>query len=353
MFKHLEMNERVSCALAALIFSALALVFCLDIAVAPKYSDFVVGSVTWSAQTKFQDLIAVPAFLAAFVCVFLFLASTIERQKKKFGTDSALELSSQYLWWSLPAVAAIASFVFFEQKDSRIFYGSISGITFIAVAATASALRGIDISPRTYGVGALGILLLALVKPELALVLGRAPAGMTSGIDLTRLARLGYAIAALGWVAGLIYALWSPKGFSRNIGKLLLVVQLGLSTFYLVLYPARLQEPNGNVSKYDTSVWLKILLIGMVIWAIIDIIRRYRKYSLSQDLSTLLSPIAFFGLLLALKAGNTIFPIVSPDDYHFGESMLGWWSYLHGVVPYIGAVAGAECNTVIELKQEP
>lgn len=207
MFKHLEMNERVSCALAALIFSALVLVFCLDVAVAPRYADFVVGSITWSAQTKFQDLIAVPAFLAAFVCAFLFLASTIERQKKLFGTNSALELSIQYLWWSLPAVAAIASFVFFEQKDSRIFYGSISGVTFIAVAATASALRGIDVNPRIYGVGALGILLLVLVKPELALVLGRAPAAMVSDIDLTRLARLGYTIAALGWVAGLIYAL--------------------------------------------------------------------------------------------------------------------------------------------------
>ncbi|OAE16956.1 hypothetical protein A2T76_08405 [Pseudomonas brenneri] len=338
MFKHLEMNERVSCTLAALIFSALALVFCLDVAVAPKYADFVVGSVTWAAQTKFQDLVAVPAFLVAFVCAFLFLASTIERQKKLFGTDSALELSSQYLWWSLPAVAAITSFVFFEQKDSRIFYGSISGITFIALAATASALRGIDVNPRIYSVGAVGILLLALVKPELALVLGRAPAAMVSDIDLTRLARLGYVIAALGWVAGLIYAIWSPKGFSRNVAKLLLIVQLGLSTFYLVLYPARLQEPNGSVSKYDTSVWLKILLVGMIAWAIIDVIKRFRKYSLSQDLSVLFSPVAFFGLLLALKAGNTIFPVVSPDDYHFGESMLGWWSYLHGVVPYIGYI---------------
>ncbi|MBH3425499.1 hypothetical protein [Pseudomonas gessardii] len=338
MFKHLEMNERVSCALAALIFSALALVFCLDVAVAPKYADFVVGSVTWSAQTKFQDLVAVPAFLVAFVCAFLFLASTIERQKRLFGTDSALELSSQYLWWSLPAIAAVASFVFFEQKDSRIFYGSISGITFIALAATASALRGIDVNPRIYSVGALGILLLALVKPELALVLGRAPAAVASDIDLTRLSRLGYVIAALGWVAGLIYAIWSPKGFSRNVSKLLLIVQLGLSTFYLVLYPARLQEPNGSVSKYDTSVWLKVLLVGMIAWAIIDVIKRFKKYSLSQDLSALFSPVAFFGLLLALKAGNTIFPVVSPDDYHFGESMLGWWSYLHGVVPYIGYI---------------
>ena len=36
--------------------------------------------------------------------------------------------------------------------------------------------------------------------------------------------------------------------------------------------------------------------------------------------------------------GNTVAPHISSDDYHFGESLLGWWSYLQGVVPYVGYV---------------
>lgn len=33
--------------------------------------------------------------------------------------------------------------------------------------------------------------------------------------------------------------------------------------------------------------------------------------------------------------GTTIFPNISADDYHFGESLLGWWSYMQGAIPYI------------------
>jgi hypothetical protein len=43
-----------------------------------------------------------------------------------------------------------------------------------------------------------------------------------------------------------------------------------------------------------------------------------------------------FALLIALRVGNTVSPFISPDDYHFGETVIGWWSYLHGVLPYVG-----------------
>jgi len=50
------------------------------------------------------------------------------------------------------------------------------------------------------------------------------------------------------------------------------------------------------------------------------------------------SPFAIFGLVVSLKTGRTVTPHISSYDYHFGEQLLGWWSYLKGFVPYVDYV---------------
>ena len=335
MFKHLEMNERVSSVLATVVITAFALLLCLGISTAPKYADFIVGYISWTADTKFQDQVVAPVFIAVLFCALLFFTSLMGRQKKQFGSDSALVFSNQLLWWSLPAITAIACMVLGTDFEPKVLYCSVFGVSFIALAVTVGAVKKVNVDPRVFGLGALGILLLALVQLEVVLALGRAPAAWTNGVELSRYAKPTYGIAIVGWILGMAYIVWSPKGFARIASWLVMAGQLGLSTFYLALYPARIQEPDGSISKYETTVWLKVLVIAMLVWGVVDVLRRFRRYTSTSDIATLLSPIAFFGLLVGLKMGTTIFPNISAADYHFGESLLGWWSYLQGAIPYI------------------
>lgn len=335
MFKHLEINERASSILAAAVITAFALLLCLGISSAPKYTDFIVGSLGWYAGSKLQDQIVAPVFIAVAFCSLVFFTSIAGRQKKQFGSESALALSNQLLWWSLPAIAGIARMVLGAGLEPNVLYCSVFGLSFVALAVTVGVLKKVYLDPRIISLGALGILLLILFQLELVLVLGRVPTDLTLGIELSRYAKPNYAMAFFGWGLCMMCICWNPKGFARIAPCLLVAGQLGLPAFYLALYPARIQQPDGTIFQYDTTVWLKVLVIGMLVWGVIDVLRRARRYASTHDIATLLSPIAFFGLLVGLKMGTTIYPNISPDDYHFGEMLLGWWSYLQGAVPYV------------------
>jgi hypothetical protein len=86
---------------------------------------------------------------------------------------------------------------------------------------------------------------------------------------------------------------------------------------------------------------LKGLVIALAVAGVIDVFRRYVGYCRDerQSYKVLFSPLALFGLLIAFKFGNTIGPSISPNDYEFGQNLVGWWSYLKGVVPYVGYIS--------------
>lgn len=322
--------------LAAIVVAALVLFLCLSMTENQIYSDFIVGNLTWYAGAKLQDLVAAPVFIIVLFGVLLFISSLIKWQKKRFGISQAAELSNQLIWWSLPSITAISALTLGGQLDEKMLYVSVFGIGFIAIAVIVSARKNVVIDPRVFSLGALSIILLSLTKLELSLVTGRAPMSIFGHLDLSSDIGTIYSIALCGWFAGLLYVFLKPGKVSRKTPWLLLASQLGITVFYLTLYPAHLQQPDGSLSNYQTTVWLKILVVGMIVWSVVDIVRRFRTYSASEDITHILSPVAFFGLLIGLKAGITLPPNINPDDYHFGEILLGWWSYLQGVIPYVG-----------------
>lgn len=339
MLNQLSSSEKLAVIVSSCVLATVALLATLKLTIAPSYADFIVGQITWQAGTKLQDLIAAPVFIAVLFFVFLFLSLQLIKQKQQFGSNYTNQLSDQLIWWSVPSFAAIFSLILGATIDEKLLAISAAGIIFIAVASSYNASRLINVSPVTIGASTFAIILIALVPLEIALVLGRAPIALVGDINLARYAKAMYIFMVLGLVLALFYATRYPEKLSRLLPKLILIGQLGLPTLFLTLYPARLLQPNGTLTKYETTVWLKILVVGLIVWGLSDVIRRYRKYSATtNDWMRLLSPIGLFALLVGLKIGNTIAPQISPDDYHFGESLLGWWSYLQGTIPYVGYV---------------
>jgi hypothetical protein len=53
-----------------------------------------------------------------------------------------------------------------------------------------------------------------------------------------------------------------------------------------------------------------------------------------------LSPVALFALVIALRYASTAVPLVSADDFHFGERLLGWWRTLRfHAIPFVDYVS--------------
>lgn len=340
MFKQFSSTEKLAVAAPSCVLAALALVASLKFALAPSYADFIVGNIAWQADTKLQDLIAAPVLIAVLFFGVLFLSLQLIKQKQQFGEGCSIELSNQLIWWSVPSIAAIFSLTLGFAIDEKLLIMSSTGIGLVAIISASCTAKKIKISPEIIGVGTLSIMLAGLIPLEIALVLGRAPIALVSSVTVTRYEMATYVVSGIGLLFWLLYGVRYPEKLSCLLPKLILIGQIGLPTLFLSLYPARLLQPNGILTKYQTTWEFRVLVAGMVAWGMFDVIRRYRKFSTiaGHSRAFLFSPIALFGLLIALKVGNTIAPFISPDDYHFGEMTLGVWSYLHGVIPYVGYI---------------
>lgn len=376
MLKQFTTIEKLGVIISSYLIAVIASLACLYLTIAPTYPDFIVGHITWGAGTKMQDFIVVPVFIAVFLLsIFLFefilasqerlfkhkdnpevkkqlkfMSSLKTKLKQLLGDICAKELPHQLILWSLPAIIVIsrsissilmASTMIDINFETEPFLISAVGIGFIIISAILSNLVNKDntgASIKMFSFWAFAVFLVALLPLGLALILGRITIFYTQEIGLSLFVGLAYAIAVFGIALGLCCVIWNSKKLSQFLPILLLIGQLGLCALFLTLYPARFLQPDGVLVKYETTVLLNLFVLGVIFWSVSDVIYRYKKYLATADWIKLLSPIALFAVLIGFRAGNTVVPHISPDDFHFGEGLLGWWSYLHGAVPYVDFV---------------
>ncbi|MEM7018730.1 MAG: hypothetical protein AAF512_15490, partial [Pseudomonadota bacterium] len=187
------------------------------------------------------------------------------------------------------------------------------------------------------GLSMLVVFLIALLPLELVLIYSRYLLlfAENSNVGFTGYGQLIYWLSGSGLIAISLFAIYLPERLPRALPTILLIGQLGLTLIYLTIYPYNLLQPDGSLVRYQTTIWLVVLIAGFIIWGIADIVYRYRQHAATENYTSLLSPVAFFGLLVGLKFGATHLPSINSDDYHFGEQLLGGWSYLQGAIPYV------------------
>lgn len=331
----LSYTERFAAVVGACSIAVVVLDATWNLKFAPRYADFVVGRITWDAGTKFQDLVSLPSFILALFLAFLFLSHALVQVRDRIGADCSAGVASQLLWWSVPSAAVVFNFMPGVAFDMLALAVSASAVLCTGIAAIANARRAAEFDHGRHGLYVLTVILLSLLPLEMALVLGRAAPGHVGEIDAAALMPTTYALFGVGMLGGCCLAARWPTKLFRILPAALLIGQMGACAYFLTLFPAQLLLPSGEITRYDTSIWLKVLIGGLIAWSVFDVIMRYRKHAASEDWSRLLAPVALFALLLALKVGNTRAPMINPDDYHFGENLLGWWLYLKGAIPYV------------------
>jgi len=339
MSNQLTSTEKLSVTVAATALAAAVLALGLRMTLVPTYSDFIVGRITWQAESKFQDLFTPPLVIAVLFVGLLLLASHMKKLKS-YRAEWAQDLSEQLLWWSVPSVVVAAGLVTGSSIDRSIQLISASALIVLVAYSWLQRNKAERQSPAVVGLALFAAFLVALVPIEFALVLGRAPISVVGLTQVDRYASVSQAIIVVLFLVVLASA-FKPRMLVRLLPAALVVGQLGLPFFYLTFYPARLALPDGSLTKYSTTWALKALVVALLVAGIVDVVRRYRNYRRGEGaaLTALFSPLALFGLLVAFKFGNTIGPALSTNDYEFGQNLLGWWSYVKGVVPYVGYIA--------------
>jgi hypothetical protein len=303
---------------------------------AETYPDFIVGYITWGTLTKGQDIATLPVLaLAIFIALWLFCKALARIEASATRQVEADLFVAHTFLWCIPAGIAMGTSILYPVADSTLLVVSFAGI----FALASSVAFGSSANTADSGVRSLVLFcfaLFALVPAEVALLVGRL--GINLQFDGARAARIERWIFLVCVALGAIVAARESKTARRVWPWLLVLAQAGLLAFYATLYPARLVTVEGKLEVSGASWMLWAVIATLVCVGAGDLARRAYHYSRNHDTppSALLSPFALFGFLLALKCGATTLPLLPSDDYHYGESLLGWWSLTEfGKLPYI------------------
>lgn len=305
------------------------------LSLSPAYPDFIVGAITWEAATKSQDLASYPAFLLGFLVGGWVTYRMFQRVSSIGSHEYEQSLITALTWWLVPIAIGAGGFlsIYPSNASFAILIGVVGAI--ITAIAVRSHLPYGDVQPQQISIGAIAVILIGLLPYGFAAVQDRLPIFDEAFrfVGATKVGALLVVVAALY----LFYICRRPSSIISSISKLLLVAQLGIAPFYLLILPDLYLVETGRPA-FQTSVWLWALSLGLVLAAIIDVVVRHKNFVTNKatDLTQLLSPVAIFATIILLRTAATVVPQVPSDDYHFGESLLGWWSYWQfGKIPYV------------------
>jgi hypothetical protein len=303
---------------------------------AHTYPDFIVGAITWEAATKLQDLASYPAFFLGFLVGGWGAYRLIQQSSIIRLYEHEQALITVLTWWLVPVAIGMGGFLsIYPNHSSFLIYMGSAGAIVTLLAVRLHSQHGDDL-PQQVGISVLAIMLLGLLPLGIETIQDRLPL-FGEELRFSEALRVGMLLEIVATLYLFYLCRSSSTSILRNIPKLLLVAQLGIAPFYLLVLPDLYIIGTGG-SAIQTATWLWVLAFSLVFAAVVDVIVRYKNFALnhSPDFSKLLSPIAIFATIILLRNGSTVIPHVSSDDYHFGESLLGWWSFLEfGKIPYI------------------
>jgi hypothetical protein len=337
MYRTLSASQKFAATLASAIIAGAGLILTLKLNLAPTYPDFIVGSITWRNEGKLQDLLVGPITIAVFAFCLLYLVKQFARLNRDSDTVTADEATMQLLWWSVPALFATGLLITGTKADADMALLSSAGLTLTAWTLARFAPGSSGVSPAIAGWTFFGLLLISLIPMEVALVLGRLPMNYMGGLNLQSYIYATYGIASVGFVLLAIAIHTQSRAVTKFLPHVLTFGQIGAAFLVFNAYPARLLSPSGEIIEYRISGVLPLILTALALWAIFDVFTRFRRFQRTDatSLSLLLSPSALFFVVAVAKAGATLPPHISPDDYHIGERLVGSWAYLKGMVPYV------------------
>jgi hypothetical protein len=147
-------------------------------------------------------------------------------------------------------------------------------------------------------------------------------------------------LACGGAVVGLAASLaaWkSGRVTDRRLGLTLVCSQMLLPLGFLVIMPTPWIQ--GTFIRYAatrSSGYIPAAVFALVAAAWVDLLRCCRTaYRQEQPAVGYLSPLCLAGALLFLKLEPVSVAHVIPDDYHFGEYLLPWWTLTDaGAIPF-------------------
>jgi hypothetical protein len=314
---------------------------------AQTYSQLIVGSITWRAETKIQDYLFLFSTLFLFLMIYFFFFFQASELKEKYGDSSLDEYHKLVVYSQLPFVLWLAQLIFTSKTSFTLPY--ISFILTILVFIFSSFLliaKSDDQFRSLITVEISLIIVIFILFCGVAINLGFTRLNIFFNyIDLSISPFIINTVYALSLFFGifLLIKIWiysnSFEIKQMNIRKCLLYSQLPIPFLFFILSPTPWINENGvRFYGYGFKPLGWVVIIFIIILSTVDLFYRFYnkpdKYSKINIYSSL-SPFCLIAILLFLKATILRTPVISIDDYHFGEVLIPWWSYVNfDMIPF-------------------
>lgn len=307
----------------------------LNLSIAPTYNDFVVGYIGLQNDSKLQDLLSPITFIAVFLSSYYAFTHIEQKLFDKQGYDPVFAFHTQLTGWSIPALSTILSYTLSARFDPHLLHISAAMLIALGIFTWRATTTSLHFCLNNIGHVLICVAFLSLIPEEAALIKSLLFASIEINTNAEHLVKQTFWIAGIALLLSLVTLMSRPNVPRHWLSLLSFSSQIGTPLLFLSLYPSRLISPTLGVFKYETTVWLKVALVAVVLIGALDVYRRHGglKGILSGEFG--ISSIGIFAIIVALRWGGTVAPQISPDDYHFGEYLVGWYSYVQGMIPYV------------------
>ncbi len=336
--------------LAALVLaSALAKAVYLRLDLPQMYPELIVGNITWAYENKFHDYAVLYALAFAFFAAVAVIAMLAVRVERIAGPGSAGRLHDFLLILCIPAALWVGGLV--TTRNASLDLLALSQWCVGGGVLVAGLLGRRDVR---FWVGQ-GDAFFGCLHRAALFVAFAVFAVVATGIAINR---LGARLHLRHWmsfdstvdgmrVVGVLAALLcgvvaakaaSPARLEGALRRLAMAAQCFLPLLLLCLVPpAWIRPAEGTLAVgYHFTAFAKVLIVACVVAAYVELYRLNRQpHALDAPVFRMLGVGSAIGILLFLKSTPISLPELMPDDYHFGELLVPWWSWADmGLLPF-------------------
>lgn len=300
-----------------------------------RYSQLIVGDITWAAKAKHPDYLFLFSLVFVFLVLFVGFNKLAQTIRKVNGESAELGFRSVLVYALLPFAIVLGKvFVKLDESITEFLVISLILCCFtIAFAVRLAVKRVQGIAPQDY-VEVIGG---SLLYVGATLLTGSTVLFALGQINLdwqtTRASTVRWVTgvtAILLWIP--LIRVWASRSLSiaqlrKQVRFLLWAIQTTFPLLFLALLPVPAFLDKAKFYSFSFTLALPILIAVCAIATYVDWFRRTRsRMGLERSIFSAISPIGLLGLLLYLKAPLQALDAIVQDDYHFGEFLLPWWS---------------------------
>ena len=313
------------------------------------YPELIAGNIAWIHENKFHDYAVLYALAFAFFAAVAVIAVLAARVERIAGPSGAGRLHDFLLILCIPAALWVGGSV--TTRSASLDMLALSqwcvggGVLVTALLACRDVRFWGGRTDAFFGClhkGALFVVFAVFAVVATGIAVNRLGARMhlrhwmsfDATVDGMRIAGV---LAAL--LCGVLAATAAnPVRLGAWLHRLAMAAQCFLPPLLLCLVPPAWIHPAAGTMAvgYHLTAFANVLIVACIGAAYVELYRLHRRpVAIDAPVFRMLGIGSAIGLLLFLKSAPIGLPELMPDDYHFGELLVPWWSWVDmGLLPF-------------------